>query len=70
MIDCSRGWLTVNGEQYFNQQEKDAMGNVIFQEHRSGTFQRSLTLPEPVKQNGMETHVANGVLTITMPKQS
>jgi HSP20 family protein len=62
--------LTVRGEQDFSQQKKDDMGNVIFQERHSGTFQRSITLPEPVKQNGMETHVNNGVLTITIPKLS
>jgi HSP20 family protein len=62
--------LTVRGEQDFNQQKKDAMGNVIFQERHTGTFQRSITLPEPVKQNGMVTKVDNGVLTITVPKVS
>jgi HSP20 family protein len=62
--------LTVRGEQDFSQQKKDAMGNVIFQERHSGTFQRSITLPEPVKQNGMVTKVDNGVLTITVPKVS
>ena len=62
--------LTVRGEQDFDQQKKDAAGNVIFQERHSGTFQRSITLPEPVKQNGMATHVDNGVLTITVPKVS
>jgi HSP20 family protein len=60
--------LTVSGEQDFSQQKKDAAGNVVFQQHRSGTFQRSITLPQPVKQNGMVTNVDNGVLTITVPK--
>ncbi|MCG6937882.1 MAG: Hsp20/alpha crystallin family protein [Gammaproteobacteria bacterium] len=60
--------LTVSGKQDISQQKKDAMGNVIFQERHSGSFQRSITLPEPVKENGMVTHVADGVLTITVPK--
>jgi HSP20 family protein len=62
--------LTVKGEQDFEQQKKDAMGNVIFQQRRSGEFQRSITLPDPVEQNGMMTHVDDGVLTITIPKVS
>lgn len=62
--------LTVKGEQDYKQEKKDEFGNVIFQQHRSGTFQRSITLPEQVKQNGMITHVDNGVLTITIPKVS
>lgn len=62
--------LTVRGEQDFNQQKKDAMGNVIFQEHHTGTFQRSINLPEPVAKNGMKTHANNGVITIIIPKVS
>ena len=33
-----------------------------------GTFQRSLTLPGPVKESAMTTDYRNGVLTITIPK--
>ena len=60
--------LTVKGEQKYEKQDKDSMGNVIFQERRSGSFQRSITLPGPVKQSGMKTEISNGVLTITIPK--
>jgi HSP20 family molecular chaperone IbpA len=60
--------LNVRGEQRFEKQDKDSQGNVIFQERRSGSFQRSVTLPGPVKQAGMKTDVKNGVLTVTVPK--
>jgi len=60
--------LTVKGEQKYEKQDKDNMGNIIFQERRSGSFQRSITLPGPVKQSGMKTEISNGVLTITIPK--
>lgn len=60
--------LTVRGEQRFEKQDKDNSGNIIFQERRSGSFQRSVTLPGPVKQAGMKTDVKNGVLTVTVPK--
>lgn len=60
--------LTVKGEQKFEKQDKDSQGNIIFQERRSGSFQRSITLPGPVKQAGMKTKIDNGVLTITIPK--
>jgi len=60
--------LTVKGEQKFEKLEKDSQGNIIFQERRSGAFQRSITLPGPVKQAGMKTDINNGVLTITIPK--
>jgi len=61
--------LTIKGEQNYEKQNKDAMGNMIFRERRSGAFQRSITLPEPVRQNEMKTQVENGVLTITIPKE-
>ena len=44
------------------------MGNVIFQERRSGKFQRSITLAEPVNQNEMKKQLNNGVLMIMIPK--
>jgi HSP20 family protein len=60
--------LTVSGEQNMDQQKQDANGNVIFQERHSGKFNRSITLPDPVRQNSLVTHVDNGVLTITVNK--
>ncbi len=62
--------LTVSGEQDFNQQKQDDQGNVILQQHRSGKFQRSITLPQPVKQSSLTTQVDHGVLTITVNKLS
>lgn len=67
-VDLDDQLLTVKGEQDFSNEHKDAGGNVVFQERRTGSFQRSITLPEPVKQAGMNSHVSNGVLTITIPK--
>ena len=60
--------LTVQGEQKLEKQNKDSQGNIIFQERRSGSFQRSITLPGPVKQAGMKTKIDNGVLTIIIQK--
>lgn len=60
--------LTISGKQDYEKQDKDAYGNMVYRERRSGTFKRSITLPEPVKQSGMQTKLDNGVLTITIPK--
>lgn len=62
--------LTVKGEQKFEKKDKDDKGNVIFQERRSGSFQRSVSLPGPVKQSAMQTKITDGVLTVTIPKES
>lgn len=60
--------LTISGKQNYEQQSTDPLGNTVFRERRSGTFSRSITLPEPVKESGMQTELDNGVLKITIPK--
>ena len=60
--------LTVKGKQNYKKQNKNATGNIIFQESRSGRFTRSITLTSPVMQNKMKTRLDNGVLTIIIPK--
>jgi len=60
--------LTIKEKQLFEKKDSDNMGNTVFEEHRSGTFMRSINLPGPVKQAGMKTNIKNGVLTITIPK--
>ena len=60
--------LTIKVNQEYKKQHRDEMGNVIFQERRSGKFQRSITLAEPVNQNEMKRKLENGVLMILIPK--
>ena len=60
--------LTIEGAQHYEQQDEDSRGNTIFRERRSGTLRRSITLPEPVRESGMQTELGDGVLTITIPK--
>lgn len=60
--------LTIQGKQNYQQQNRDAQGNIIFRERRSGSFKRSFTLPEPVDEKGMKTDINKGVLTIIIPK--
>ncbi|MBT8120336.1 MAG: Hsp20/alpha crystallin family protein [Gammaproteobacteria bacterium] len=67
-VDLDRQRLTVSGKQEYEKQDRDASGRIIFSERRSGRFQRSITLAEPVAQKGMQTRIDNGVLTITIPK--
>lgn len=60
--------LTISGRLDYEEQNTDSYGNTIFRERRSGTFNRSVTLPEPVEEGGMQTELDNGVLKITIPK--
>lgn len=67
-IDLEDQTLTVSAEQRFENQRSDEQGNIIFQERRSGSFRRSMVLPEPVVTSEMHSDYKNGVLTITIPK--
>ena len=61
--------LTVMGKQEYKNQDRDANGNIIFSERRSGKFKRSITLHEPVEKKGMKNQIDNGVLRIMIPKK-
>ena len=43
-------------------------GEYLVRERRSGSFHRSLRLPDTVDADKVEPHYENGVLTITLPK--
>ena len=60
--------LNIKGKQDYKKQNRDAMGNIIFQARQSGRFQRGITLSKPVNQNKMKTRLENGVLRIIIPK--
>ena len=67
-VDLDGQRLSIRGKQEYEKQDRDASGQIIFSERRSGRFQRSITLREPVEQKGMQTKIDNGVLTIIIPK--
>jgi len=67
-VNLNGQMLTVKGEQDSSEQNKNSNGNIVFQERSSGSFQRTIALPGPVKKSGMKTQISNGVLTITIPK--
>ena len=67
-VDLDGQRLTVRGKQEYEKRNRDASGQIIFSQRRSGRFQRSITLREPVEQRGMQTKIDNGVLMIIIPK--
>jgi len=58
--------LTVRGETRKESDAKDK--NVHRQEIRYGSFQRTITLPANVDSAKTHAELANGVLTVTLPK--
>ena len=58
--------LTIRGEtaSHF----ESAEGSYLMRERRSGSFHRSLRLPDTVDQDKAEPRYEHGVLTVTLPK--
>lgn len=52
-----------------NETKKEEKGKILTQERRSGSFQRMVTLPSPVKIGEMTTENKRGVIHIKLPKE-
>ena len=65
-VSIEDGVLTVRGEtaSHFETTE----GNYLMRERLSGSFHRSLRLPDTVDQDKAEPRYEHGVLTISLPK--
>ena len=65
-INFSGKTLTIKGE-YKAEEEKDEL-HYHLRERRSGSFQRSVSLPAAVKADAIEARYEAGVLTLKLPK--
>ncbi len=59
--------LTIRGETASERETKE--GSYLMRERRSGSFHRSLRLPDSVDTEKAESSYEHGVLSITFPKQ-
>lgn len=58
--------LTIRGHSRFEKEHQE--GNYLMRERRTGSFHRSLRLPDTVDTENARPHYDNGVLTVTLPK--
>lgn len=58
--------LTIKGQS--KEEREHTEGNYLMRERRTGSFHRSLRLPDTVDTEKAHPHYDNGVLTVTMPK--
>jgi len=65
-INVDRDLVTVRGRT--DQNEERQQGNYIYRERHSGSYQRSIRLPEPVNSEQVEATMEDGVLKITLPR--
>lgn len=60
--------LTISGEKKQEKEEKEK--NYYRMERSYGSFQRVLSLPEDVDQDGVKATFKKGVLTVTLPRKA
>ena len=65
-VELEDGVLTIQGEKKYEKKEENAQG--LLYERRWGTFSRRFTLPRAVAADGITADLADGVLTIRVPK--
>jgi HSP20 family protein len=58
--------LTIKGQTKMEYERKD--GSYLMRERRTGSFHRSLRLPDTVDTAKAEPYYEHGVLTVTIPK--
>ena len=65
-INIEHGTLTIRGQTKTEQERKER--NYLVREHHSGSFSRSLRLPEPIDPEACQATYENGVLRLPLPK--
>jgi len=65
-VNVADGVLTIRGEKKAEKEEKDKNYHLV--ERSYGSFSRALELPEGVNPDAIKASIANGVLTVTVPK--
>lgn len=62
--------LVISMEKKTEQKEEDKSKRYLRREFAYSKFQQSLILPDDVDKKGIAAHVENGVLTVSLPKQT
>jgi HSP20 family protein len=65
-VTIEDGVLTIDGETKVDEEGK--VGNYLIRERRTGSFHRSVRLPDSVDVDQAETNYDEGVLTVAFPK--
>lgn len=66
-VKVTEGRLRIDAERETGVDEEAE--EYLFTERRRESVSRTIRLPEPVEENGVTAEYANGVLTITLPKE-
>jgi HSP20 family protein len=64
-ITVQNGVLTISGK--LEEEREEERGGYLVRERRSGSFRRSLQLPQDVDEDQIEANFENGVLEVKIP---
>ena len=67
-IELNQDYLTISAKAQNANDEKDDSGKYVRRERYYGSYQRQFYLGEGVKQEDIHASIADGVLTLTIPK--
>ncbi|NWJ45900.1 MAG: Hsp20/alpha crystallin family protein [Chloroflexi bacterium] len=65
-INLEGDLLTLRAKHEESEEKKDK--NYVYRERRSGSFYRSMRLPEPIDTTKAEAKMESGVLTLSLPR--
>lgn len=69
-IEIRRDTVVLKGNNQQNNERRDENRNYIYRERRSGSFYRTIQLPEMLDAERAEARLNNGVLHISIPKMA
>ena len=68
--DLKDGYLTISASRTETDEEKDAKGNCIRSERYTGNCHRNFYVGKDIRREDIKAAFANGVLTLTVPKEA
>lgn len=68
--ELKNGYLTIAAEKTTSNDQKDEGGNYVRRERYTGSCQRSFYVGDQVKQEDIHAAFENGVLKLTVPKET
>lgn len=68
-VSVEDGVLTIRGEKH-REHKEESEGNLLRMERSFGSFQRSFSLPDDIKEDGIQASFDKGVLTVTVPREA
>lgn len=66
-VELHEDVLTIKGEHKEENEEKQKNYHLV--EHRYGSYQRSMIVPQDVDEDKVKAKFKNGILTLTLPKK-